>query len=302
MALPTAQLATLLAIADHGTFEAAARAQQITPSAVSQRVRALETAVGQVLVQRTSPCRPTAAGEVVLRLARQHQLLAAEADRELGHTGLTTELAVAVNADSLSTWFRTVVTEVGSWDGVALRLHVEDQAFSADLLRRGEVLAAITADPTPVQGCRVTPLGSMRYRPAATPQLADLWQKGRGLDWERMPVIVLNEKDDLQHRVLARHGVEAPALWHRVPTAGDFAEAIRLGLGWGLLPESQLDPWLADGSVVMLGRDVVDVPLHWMRWRIDSQVLDRLGEAVTTAARAALRRPRVSTPDREPKA
>ena len=107
-----------------------------------------------------------------------------------------------------------------------------------------------------------------------------------------MPVVVLNEKDDLQHSFLARRGVERPSLWHRVPTSGDFAEAVRLGLGWGLLPEGQLAPWLDDGSVVLLGRDVVDIPLHWMRWRIDSPLLDRLGEAVTAAATAALRKRR----------
>lgn len=291
MELPSAQLATLLAIADHGTFEAAARALRLTPSAVSQRIRALEGTAGQVLVQRTTPCRPTAAGEVLLRLARQHQLLSAEADRELGRAGAATDLALAVNADSLATWFRTVLAEVGTWEGVALRLHVEDQAFSADLLRRGDALAAVTSDPAPVQGCRVTALGSMRYRPAATPVVAERWRRGRGYDWERMPVVVLNEKDDLQHSLLERRGVAEPALWHRVPTSGDFAEAVRLGLGWGLLPEAQLDPWLADGSVVLLGRDVVDVPLHWMRWRIDSPLLDRVGESVTAAARAALRRP-----------
>ncbi len=291
MEIPAAQLATLLAIADNGTFEAAARALRLTPSAVSQRIRALEAATGQVLVQRTTPCRPTAAGEVVLRLARQHQLLSAEADLELGRAAAATDLTLAVNADSLATWFRTVLAEVGTWDGVALRLHVEDQAFSADLLRRGEALAAVTSDPTPVQGCRVTALGSMRYRSAATPAVAERWRRGRGYDWERMPVVVLNEKDDLQHSLLERRGVAEPAVWHRVPTSGDFAEAVRLGLGWGLLPEAQLDPWLADGSVVLLGRDVVDVPLHWMRWRIDSPLLDRLGESVTAAARAALRRP-----------
>ncbi|HEX6150779.1 ArgP/LysG family DNA-binding transcriptional regulator, partial [Nocardioides sp.] len=264
MELPSAQLATLLAIADHGTFDAAARAQRLTPSAVSQRIRALEAAVGQVLVQRTTPCRATAAGEVLLRLARQHQLLAAEADRALGRAGLA-ELTLAVNADSLATWFRPVMTEVAGWDDAALRLHVEDQAFSADLLRRGEALAAITSDPAPVQGCRVTSLGSMRYRPAATPSVAERWRKGRGQDWERMPVVVLNEKDDLQHTLLERRGVPEPAVWHRVPTSGDFAAAVSLGLGWGLLPDAQLDPWLADGSLVLLGRDVVDVPLHWMR-------------------------------------
>ena len=290
MELPAPQLATLLAIAEHGTFEAAARAQRLTPSAVSQRVRALEAAVGQVLVQRTSPCRPTAAGEVLLRLARQHQLLAAEADRELGVAGTATELTLAVNADSLATWFRDVLVQVAEWEGVALRLHVEDQAFSADLLRRGDALAAITSDPSPVQGCRVTALGSMRYRPAATPAVAERWRRGRRWDWGRMPVVVLNEKDDLQHSFLARRGVGDPALWHRVPTSGDFAEAVRLGLGWGLLPEAQLAPWLDDGSVVLLGRDVVDIPLHWMRWRIDSPLLDRLGTAVTASATAALRK------------
>ena len=241
MKLPSAQLATLLAIADHGTFEAAARALRLTPSAVSQRIRALEAAAGQVLVQRTTPCRPTAAGEVLLRLARQHQLLSAEADLEWA-AGAATDLTLAVNADSLATWFRTVLAEVGKWDGVALRLHVEDQAFSADLLRRGDALAAVTSDPTPVQGCRVTALGSMRYRPAATPAVARRWPRGRGDDWERMPVVVLNEKDGLQHSLLARRGVAEPALSHRVPTSGDFAEAVRLGLGWGLLPESGCEP------------------------------------------------------------
>jgi LysR family transcriptional regulator (chromosome initiation inhibitor) len=77
-----------------------------------------------------------------------------------------------------------------------------------------------------------------------------------------------------------------------VPTSGDFAEAVHRGLGWGLLPEAQLAPWLDDGSIVLLGRDVIDVPLHWMRWRIDSPLLDRLGAAVTDAATAALRKPR----------
>lgn len=292
MDLPPSQLGTLLAIAEHGTFEGAARALRLTPSAVSQRVRALESAVGQVVVQRSTPCRPTAAGEVLLRLARQHQLLAAEADAELGRAGTATELAVAVNADSLATWFREVVREAGGWHGVALRLAVEDQAFSADLLRRGEVLAAVTSDPTPVQGCRVTPLGAMRYRPAAAPDVAERWRRGRGHDWEAMPVVVLNEKDDLQHRFLADRGVTAPAVWHRVPTSADFAEAVRLGLGWGMLPESHLDPWVDDGSVVRLGAGALDVPLHWMRWRLASPMLDRLGESVTRAAARSLRRNR----------
>ena len=289
MDLPTSQLATLLAIVEHGTFDAAARALSLTPSAVSQRVRALEGAVGRVVVQRTTPCVPTAAGEVLVRLARQHALLAAEVAAELGGSGAAVELPVGVNADSLATWFADVVAEAAGWDRVALRLSVEDQGWSSDLLRRGEVLGVVTSDSTPVQGCRVTPLGAMRYRPAATPTLADRWRRGRGPDWTRMPVVVFNKKDALQHDALAARGVE-PAVVHRVPTSHDFLAAVRSGLGWGMLPEQQLLPGLDDGTLIRLGGPHVDVPLHWMRWRLASPALDRFGEAVTGVAARSLRR------------
>ena len=137
------QLETLMVIAEEGSFEAAARRLHVTPSAVSQRVRALEGSAGQVLVRRTSPAVVTGAGEPLVRLARQLRLLSAEAAAALGE-GNVVDLAVAVNADSLATWFRTVLTAVAERAGTALRLHVEDQAFSRDLLRRGEVLAAVT--------------------------------------------------------------------------------------------------------------------------------------------------------------
>ena len=131
------KLSALLAIADLGTFDAAARHLHVTPSAVSQRIRALESAVGQVLVQRWSPCVPTPAGERLVGVARQTQLLLSELS-DTAADDLPTALPVAVNADSLATWFRPVLDELGTWDGVALRLFVEDQAYSGDLLRRGE--------------------------------------------------------------------------------------------------------------------------------------------------------------------
>jgi LysR family transcriptional regulator (chromosome initiation inhibitor) len=303
MELQPGQLDALVAIADHGTFEAAARHLHVSPSAVSQRIRALESAVGRVVVQRTTPCRPTAAGASLLRLARQTRLLYDEARDALGSApGAPLDLPVALNADSLATWFRDVLGEVAGWGGVSLTLHVEDQAFSADHLRSGDVLAAVTSDPVAVQGCSVEPLGRLRYVPAAAPGLLARHRLARGPDWARMPVVVFNEKDALQHDVLRLHGVEAPPLRHRVPTSADFLEAVRLGLGWGAVPEPQLRPALADGSLVALGsRGHVDVPLFWQRWRIDSPTLDRLGDAVRRSARAHLRRggPRPSAGQRQ---
>lgn len=287
-----AQLAALVAVTDLGTFEAAARHLHVTPSAVSQRIRALESAAGQVLVHRGTPCEPTDAGALLLRLARQTQLLYDEAGLALSGGDGTVAVPVAVNADSLATWFRDVLDEAAGWPGTALRLRVEDQAWSADLLRRGDALAAVTSDPAPVQGCSVEPLGVLRYVPAATPAFAERWRTRRGPDWSAMPVVVFNAKDDLQYRLLRRHGVDRPPVVHEVPTSTDFHEAVRRGLGWAAVPEPQLLPDLAAGRLVRLhARDHVDVPLHWQRWRLDSPTLDRLTAAVRRAARAHLRRP-----------
>jgi len=287
MDLVPAQLEALVAIADHGTFEAAARELHVTPSAVSQRIRALESQLGRVVVQRATPCRPTPDGEVLLRLARQMRLLHDEVNDALAHGRTSTVgLPLAVNADSLATWFRGVVGEVATWDGVAVRLRVEDQAFSTGLLRSGDVLAAVTSEPAAVQGCSVERLGALRYVPAAAPGFAERWRRGRGPDWAAMPVVVFNEKDTLQHDVLAARGVGEPPVVHRVPTSADFAEAVRLGLGWGMIPEPQLDGAL----VSLVGRLHVDVALHWQRWRLDSPVLDRLTDVVRRAAARSLRR------------
>lgn len=291
MDVAPSQLAALVAIADHGTFEAAARALHVTPSAISQRIRALESQVGRVVVQRTTPCRPTEDGEVLLRLARQTQLLHDEVRDALahGHTSVV-DLPVAVNADSLATWFRSAVAEVAGWQDVALRLHVEDQGFSTGLLRSGGVLAAVTSEPTAVQGCSVEHLGVLRYVPAATPEVAERYRRGRGPDWSAMPVVVFNEKDALQHDVLASRGVPTPPVVHRVPTSADFLEAVCLGLGWGMIPEPQLAPMVEQGRLApLVGRLHLDVPLHWQRWRLDSPVLDRLTDAVRRAARTALK-------------
>jgi LysR family transcriptional regulator, chromosome initiation inhibitor len=284
-------LRTLATAVRVGTFEAAARELHVTPSAISQRIRALESEVGRVVVQRTTPCRPTEDGEVLLRLARQTQLLHDQVRDALahGHTSVV-DLPVAVNADSLATWFRGAVAEVAHWDDVGLRLHVEDQAFSAGLLRSGGVLAAVTSELTAVQGCSVERLGVLRYVPAATPEVAERHRRGRGPDWAAMPVVVFNEKDALQHDVLAARGVVAPPVVHRVPTSADFLEAVCLGLGWGMVPEPQLDPLVQEGRLVpLVGRLHLDVPLHWQRWRLDSPVLDRLTDAVRRAARSTLR-------------
>jgi LysR family transcriptional regulator (chromosome initiation inhibitor) len=284
-----AQLDALVAIADHGSFEAAARQLHITPSAVSQRIRALESSAGQVLISRGTPCRPTPHGERLVRLGRQTRLLYAEASQAIT-AATAVDLPVAVNADSLGGWFRDVLAEVATWDGTALKLHVEDQAYSQELLRRGDVLAAVTSDPTAVQGCAVDALGALRYLPAAVPALADRWRRGESPDWAAMPVVIFNEKDDIQHELLRRHGIaHDPPVVHRVPSTADFYAAVRLGLGWGLLFEPEARADIAAGALVRLSADVVETSLYWQRWRLDSPKLAALTATVRAAAARHLR-------------
>lgn len=277
----TDQLRALLAVVDTGTFEAAARELHVTPSAVSQRIKALEHSMGQVVVRRGQPCEPTAAGEVLVRLARQQHLLEQEARAALDDSAAATELPIAVNADSLATWFRPILHEIAGWEGVVLRLHVEDEGHSHELLRAGTVLGAITSNPVPVQGCSVERIGGMRYLPVATPELRAAYAVGRGVDWARVPVLEFNDHDDLQRGVLRQHGVEVEPPTHRIPSSEAFAEAVRSGLGWGALPTVQCAADLEAGTLVRLSaRDHVDVPLHWQAWRLRSPLVERLTDAI----------------------
>lgn len=289
MRFDPAQLETLLAIAEEGSFEAAAQRLHLTPSAVSQRVRALERSAGQVLVRRTSPAVITSAGAPLMRLGRQLRLLTAEAAGALGSDSVV-ELAVAVNADSLATWFRPVLTTAAETPMTALRLFVEDESLSHDLLRRGEVLAAVTSEPQPVQGCSVEPLGTLRYIAAAAPALLERHRRGRAVNWAAAPMVVFNEKDRLQDDILATHGVGRPPVVHRVPSTGDFLEAVRSGLGWGMVPEPHFAQGAATGDLARLpGSTAVGVALHWQRWRLESTALDALSSAVRRAATGSLR-------------
>jgi LysR family transcriptional regulator (chromosome initiation inhibitor) len=272
------QLATFQAVIAEGSFEAAARALHVTPSAVSQRIKALEQAVGQVLVRRARPCAPTTAGEALVRLAAQIALLETEAlDAARGAlTGARTRVSVVVNADSLHTWFLPVLSGLP----MLFDLHQDDQEHTADLLRAGTAMAAVTAQHVAVQGCRAEPLGAMRYLAVAvTPG-----------DFATMPMIVLNRKDQLQHRFLNALGHPADPPIHYIPAAASFVDAIRLGLGWGLVPEQIARPDIAAGVYTDLtpGRHL-DVPLHWQYWRLESAALSTLTAAVKAAASRVLR-------------
>ena len=286
------QLRALTAIVDEGTFEAAADLLRLTPSAVSQRIKALEASVGQVVVQRSVPCVPTEAGVALVQMARQIQLLQADTLHRLGaDANSRTRLPVAVNADSLATWFVPVLREAADWADVLLDLHVEDQDHSATLLRRGEVLGAITADPSPVHGCSIERLGRMRYLPVASATLLERHRmdERQTLDYAALPMVQHNAKDDLQRQALRTVGIQLQPPAHTVPSFDGFFSAIHAGLGWGMVTEHQWQQLPDDDSLVRLpDLPDADVALYWQSWTLRSDRLDRLRSAVRSAASAGL--------------
>ncbi len=289
--LPAEQVRTLLAVVDEGTFDAAAAALHVTPSAVSQRVKALEQRTGRVLLQRTKPVRPTESGAVLVRFARQLVRLERDAWGELGLSGAgePTRVSVAVNADSLATWFLPALTRV---EGLCFELHREDEDHTAALLREGLVMAAVTSSPDPVPGCTVRPLGRMRYLPVAAPGFPAGRLHGPLPEaLPRAPVVVFDRKDDFQDDFVRRlGGGSAGPDRHYVPTSEGFCDAVAAGLGWGMVPEVQAAPLLDAGRLVLLTPGKwMDVALYWQQWRLDSPALAALADAVTATATEALR-------------
>ncbi len=287
------QLEALLAAVTEGTFDAAAQTLHVTPSAVSQRIKALETRVGRVLVTRSKPVAPTPSGAVLLRAARQMQAIAADALAELGDGASAAPLTVplAVNADSLATWFVAALAAAGA--DLTFDLRRADQTRTAELLRDGTVMAAVTAAAQPVAGCTVRRLGQMRYRPRASAEFVARWFAA-GVGAQTLagaPVVMFDREDPLQDEYLRRRSrrrLSPPRCY--VPGSGAFVQAVRRGLGWGMVPDLQAAPTPGEDPLVEFDpRGAIDVALYWQQWQRRSAALERVSDAVHAHAAAALR-------------
>ena len=294
--LDYAALAALAAVVREGSFERAARALHVTPSAVSQRVRQLEERLGCALVVRAQPCVATDAGRRLCQHADHVQFLEQALQGtlpQLAPDGVArVALPVAVNADSLATWFIAALQAFSTEDDTLVDVAVDDQDHTAEWLRSGAVQAAVTANARPATGCNSQPLGAMRYRAVATPAFVERnFSAGVGAGSLALaPSLVFNAKDELQarwvRRLCHRH-VDLPR--HTLPSPQAFVTAALAGMGWGLHPQELIAPHLTDGSLVELMPDTpLDIPLHWQQARAASTLMESLTRQVVAAARTAL--------------
>ncbi len=296
--LDYSSLSALAAVVREGSFERAARALHVTPSAVSQRIRLLEERIGCALVVRGQPCRATETGSRLCQHVDRVCLLEHELNGEVPalatDADMRVPLPIAVNADSLATWFAPALAAFAADAPVLMELSVDDQDYTSEWLRSGKVLAAVTGTARAATGCNSRPLGAMRYLAAASPAFVKrFFAKGVGASSLALaPSLVFNTKDELQSRwvrTLCRRHVELPR--HTLPSPQAFVVASLAGMGWGLHPESLISHHIKSGALMVLAPNTpLDVPLYWQQARATSSLLDGLTREVDAAAGSVLLR------------
>ncbi len=281
-----------------GSFEKAARVLSVTPSAVSQRVKQLEERLGIVLIERGSPCVATKQGEWLCRHIENVGMLEDELFERLpglidpAHPRQRTTLNVAVNADSLGTWFVAAASNFCESTPYLLNVAVDDQDHTADWLRRGRVVAAVTGLEKPVPGCRRIPLGSLRYHATASPDfMARHFHEGVTLEAiDDAPALTFNQKDRLQSQWVSQTlGDDVPLSTHWLPSTQSFVDASLSGMGWGMNPMQLVQEHLRSGRLVELVPDTpLDVAIYWQISRFAADRLATLTRVVVAAARGSL--------------
>ena len=283
-------LSALAAVVEQAGFERAAQVLGLSQSAISQRIKLLEARIGQPVLVRATPPSPTEIGRRLLNHVQQVRLLERDlqsAVPALDDEGLPERLRIALNADSLATWWAQAVGDFCAEQHLLLDLVVEDQTVGLKRMRAGEVAACLCASERPVAGARSVLLGAMRYRALASPGFIAR-HFAQGVNAEQLPktpALVFGPDDFLQHRYLAALGVDGVFEHHLCPSSEGFIRLTEAGLGWGLVPELQVREQLANGALVELLPDKpIDVPLYWHHWRNGGQLLGQLTEHLTRSA------------------
>lgn len=293
-------LECLAAIVEEGGFERAAQRLSITQSAVSQRLRSLEAQVGTVLLVRSRPIKPTPAGQLLIKHAKMMRLLRADLDHDLRDLAPTLarrprdegRISVAINADSIASWALPAVTPLVR-DGVPLEIIHDDQDFTHEWLREGQVMGCVTSLAQPLRGCRLEPLGRMAYVAVASPAFATAALDGRLTrhNFHRVPFVAFNRKDDLQRDFVCQaFGLPQVGLQQcYVPSSEGQVRAALAGWGVTVVPRLVAGAALAAGTLVDVAPgSTYAVPLYWHCWNLDSDVLTRLTHALREAAAATL--------------
>ncbi len=286
----------LAMVSMEGGFDKAAKVLHITQSAVSQRLKQLEQATGQVLIARTTPPKATVAGQKLIKHYLQVKRLEEDLSRQINDSGTRefSSLTIGVNADSLALWFLEAVLPFLIQEKVLLDIRVNDQEQTHQMLKNGEVMGCISNQDQPMQGCQIEYLGCMNYRLVARPEFAALWfPNGLTLEGvQRAPALIFDRHDELLHKLLYQtfEEIPDPIPAHYLPSVEKYAEFIALGHAYGTLPDQQSRSLVGTGQMIDLSPNCHEpVKLYWHCWNLKSDVLANLTRNLISKAKTLLK-------------
>ncbi|MGI9391675.1 MAG: LysR family transcriptional regulator ArgP [Boseongicola sp.] len=286
-------LVVLAAVVRTGSFESAANSLNVTQSAVSQRIKQLEEKVGSVLILRGRPCVATEDGLLLCQHVEQVTLLRHELSEQLASRGEATDsravgVRIAVNSDSLATWFPEVIDRAATELNLRLEVIPDDQEFTEERLRSGDALAIVTSSDKSIPGCKNIAIGSMEYMAVASSEYAAKYFKnGTNLATiSSSPSIRFDRKDTLpQQWVFLAFGDTARLSSHYIPSYEGHLLCCTRGIGWAMMPTVTVRPLIESGKLIEVVPDIrVSTPLFWQSRSQSSNILRRLSDVVSDVA------------------
>jgi LysR family transcriptional regulator (chromosome initiation inhibitor) len=278
----------LSAVAEEKSFQQAARRLSITQSAVSQRIRALERAVGQPLLVRAHPPRLTELGRTFYRHYVQVRSLESTLQGVRGDA--LPQLRIAIDRDSLANWFADVATEFLAKTDALLQLIPAHEDATFRYLADGSACACVTSRAAALTGATSHSLGTAVYVCVATPGIREAMigrnRRVSRAGLRRIPIITYDPADHLHTQLLKSLGFGSETSMHVIPNHHVFLAMLFAGRGYALLPLQEARPHIERGALVELrpGRRV-GVPLYWQTWELQTPPLVRLTEMTIRRAR-----------------
>lgn len=271
------------------SFEGAAKKLRITQSAISQRIKALETYYGEPLLIRTLPYRPTLLGEQLIGHYKRICLLEEDLKAQLDTSAAIPKISIALNRDSLETWF----LEADLYEGIILEVIADDQELTLDYLKKGLVSACISTTEKEILGGKVEFLGDMEYVLVASSAFAKkhFSQGSPKESLSNAPAIKFDRNDYLHERYLEKyfHLSGAELNFHVVPSVRGFKKFALKGYGYGLIPRIDIIEELKKKKLVQLYPDKVwKIPLYWHYWAVESKIYKKFNAEMIAYARRAM--------------
>jgi LysR family transcriptional regulator (chromosome initiation inhibitor) len=258
------------------SFEAAAEKLHLTQSAISQRIKVLEAYYGEPLLIRSLPYRPTQLGEQLIGLFKRVCLLEEDFSQELKEKKMPFRCSIALNRDSLETYFLSLLQHTTLFKGMILEIIADDQEKTLEYLKNGLANIAISTSSMGTLGSKTHFLGDMDYILVASPELYEQYfsklPPSKAL--YQAPALKYDQHDTLHHRYLEKffNLTEESLQYLVIPSVQGFKQCALQGYAYGLIPKIDVEAELTNKTLIQLYRECIwKVPLYLHYFSIQSK-------------------------------